>query len=230
MLKQSSKNFKEFFLLEFTKELIRNTSPYQKLRIKKEVIELIRERPIIQKVPQKILLKKEILHGAVKEKIKRDTEIISYLKKEEVSPELKKYSFKKQPLPKVLPSYKISAPLEIPISKFPETVQHLKPTIGSRTINLGKLDPLIKDPSVKIIECKGSNERVIVMGKMGRKSTKIILTKEEIDEIIKRFSDATKIPIHEGIFRVAFGGLFFSTIVSQIISSKFMIRKISNIR
>jgi len=106
----------------------------------------------------------------------------------------------------------------------------LRPTLSSRTIMLEKLDPLVKDPLVRAIECNGPDERVIVTGAMGRKSTKIILTKEELSEIIKKFSDASKIPVHEGIFRVVFGGLSLSAIVSEIIGSKFLIKKMPGIR
>ena len=226
MLKQTSKNFKQLFLLKFTKELIRNTITYKELRIKKEVRQVVHERPIRQRLLQKDLFKREILRGTVKEKIKRDFEKISQLKKEEeILPEFKKYSLKK-PSPSKAPfPYRIPVPLKIPESRLPETVQYLRPTLTSRMINLGKLDPLVRDRLVKIIECNGPDERVIVIGAMGRKSTKIVLSKEEIDDIIKRFSEAAKIPVNEGVFRVVFGSLILSAIVSEIIGSKFLIRK-----
>lgn len=226
MLKQTSQNFRQFFLLEFTKELIRNTLAYKEFKIKKEVRTVVHEKPTPLIIPPKTLIKKEILRSAVKEKIKKDDEIVSYLKEEKVLPEFKKYSLKK-PLSLKKPSpYRISPRIEIPMSILPETVRDIQPIIGSRIINLGKLDPLVRDPLVRVIECNGPNEKIIVMGVMGRKSTGIILTKEEIDETVKKFSDAAKIPVHEGIFRVAFGGLFFSTIVSEIIGSKFLIKKV----
>ena len=230
MLKQTSKNFRQFFLLEFTKELIRSTNTYKEFKIKKEVKVIVHEKPIKQIPPQEVLLKRRVLQGAVKEKIKRDTEIISYLKEGEILSEFKKFSLTKPLSPKAPLSYKMPSLLAISGPKFPETVRYLRPTIGSRTIMLEKLDPLVKDPLVRAIECNGPNERVIVTGAMGRKSTKIILTKEEVSEIIKKFSDASKIPVHEGIFRAVFGGLILSAIVSEIIGSKFLIKKISGIR
>ncbi|HUW43492.1 MAG TPA: hypothetical protein VMV95_00840 [Bacillota bacterium] len=230
MLKQTSKNFRQFFLLEFTKELIRSTNTYKEFKIKKEVKVIVHEKPIKQIPPQEVLLKRRVLQGAVKEKIKRDTEIISYLKEGEILSEFKKFSLTKPLSPKAPLSYKMPSLLAISGPKFPETVRDLRPTLTSRTIMLEKLDPLVKDPLVRAIECNGPNERVIVTGAMGRKSTKIILTKEEVSEIIKKFSDASKIPIHEGIFRVVFGDLSLSAIVSEIIGSKFLIKKISGTR
>jgi len=233
MLKQTSKNFKKFFLLEFTKELVRSTDIYKELRIKKEVKAVIHKELIKQEPPQKELLKKDVLREVVKEKIKRDSKRTSQLKKEETLPE-NFYSLTKpikrqgpiKPSPLRDPFlYTIPAPLKIPEPRLPETVQYLRPIPTTRTIDLGKLNPLIRDPFVKIIECNGPNEKIIVMGRMGRKSTKIILTKEEINNIINKFSEAGKIPVHEGVFKVVFGRLIFSAIISEVIGSKFIIRK-----
>jgi hypothetical protein len=228
MLKQTPKNFKQLFLLEFTKELIRSTITYKELRIKKEVREVVHEKPIKQRLPRKDLFKREVLRGAVKEKIKRDFETVSQLKKEEeILPEFKKYSLKKPLTPKAPFPYGIPAPLQIPESRLPKTVEYLRPTMGLRTIDLGKLNPLVKDRLVRVIECNGPDERIVVMGAMGRKSTKITLTKAEIDDIIKRFSQAAKIPVNEGVFRIVFGNLILSAIISEIIGSKFLIRKMA---
>lgn len=228
MLKQTSKNFKEFFLLEFTKELIRSTGAYKELRIKKEIRGVIHKKLIKPEFPQKDLLKKNILHGVIKEKIKRDSETISQLKKEEILPEFKKfYSLTKptiQPLRAPI-SYRIPAQLRIPESRLPETVQHFRPIPTQRSIDLGKLNPLIRDSLVKVIECNGANEKIIVTGSMGRKNTKIILNKEEVDNTINKFSEAAKIPVDEGVFKVVFGRLIFSAIVSEVVNSKFLIRK-----
>lgn len=231
MLQQTSTNFKKFFVLEFTKELIRNTGTYKELRIKKEVKGVIHEK-LIKPVPsQENLLKRNVLHKEIKERIKRDSEKVFQLKKEETVPEFEKsYSLTKpmKRLPSRAPSpYRIPTPLRIPESRLPETVQYLRPIPTSRTIDLGKLNPLIRDSLVKVIECNGADEKIIVMGTMGRKSTKIILTKEEIDNIIDKFSKAARIPVHEGVFKVVFGRLIFSAFVSEVVSSKFLIRKMS---
>lgn len=226
MLKQTSKNFKKFFLLEFTKELIRSTETYKELRIKKEVKGVIHRKPIKPVPSQEKLVKKHILRGAVKEKIKRDSEMMSQLKREETLAEFKKFYSLTKPVKSSFP-YRIPAPLKIPESRLPETVQYLRPIPTSRMIDLGKLHPLIRDPLVKVIECNGPDEKIIVIGAMGRKNTKIILTKEEINNTINKFSEAAKIPVHEGVFKVVFGRLIFSAMISEVVSSKFLIRKMS---
>ena len=235
MLQPPQKNFRQSFPLEFTKELIRNTNAYKELRIKKEVKEVVSEKPedkrIMQIIPQKVLLKKRILKGAVRKKIRKESKrmkkssrILSQLKEGDILPEFKKYSLKR-PF-----SSKTYSPLYIPKSELPETVRYLKPIITSKTIDIGKLNPLLKDPLVRAIECHGSNKKIIVIGGMGRKNTNIILNKEEVKGVIKKFSEIAKIPVNEGVFRVVLGNLLFSAIVSEITDSKFLIKKLIGIR
>ena len=92
-------------------------------------------------------------------------------------------------------------------------------------IDLGKLNPLINDYSVISIECYGPSENIIVTGKMGRKKTNIILSKEDIGEIINKFSTTAKIPVQEGVFKVVVGTLIISAVIADIINTRFIIRK-----
>ncbi|HPD81789.1 MAG TPA: hypothetical protein PK357_01680 [Candidatus Pacearchaeota archaeon] len=114
----------------------------------------------------------------------------------------------------------------IPETRFPPHIQYIKPVPINKEIDLGKLNPLINDRFVKIIECYGPNENLFVKGSMGIKKTGIALTDEEIKKIINKFSEETKIPANEGIFKVASGKLMFSAIISETIGSKFIISKI----
>jgi len=116
--------------------------------------------------------------------------------------------------------------LRIPEPKLPPQFQHLKPTPTSEKIDLGKLNPLIHDPLVKIVECMGANQKIIVSGGMGRRPTNIKLTSMEIDGIIEKFSNISKIPLEKGLFRAVVGRLMLSAITSEVISSKFVIKKI----
>lgn len=115
--------------------------------------------------------------------------------------------------------------LLIPESRFPSHLQYIQPTPVNKDIELGKLNILVNDPQVKVIECHGPGENITVTGGMGMKKTGIILEKEEIDNIIKKFSEETKIPVQEGIFKVVAGRLIFLAIISDIVGSKFIIKK-----
>lgn len=205
-LENQSEEFKHIFILTFTKELIINSIADEFKRLK---------------VQEKI--EKEILKEKTKKIIKE------YEKPLSLSPEKQlKAMTQFKPLPKPFIINK-AAPrrLIIPQARFPQRLQYIKPTVSTMPfqIDLGKLDPFIKDPGVQIIECNGPDEKIIVKTP-AEKPTNVTLTKEEIDEVIQKFSEVSKIPIQEGIFRVAVGNLLLSAIISGVIGSKFIIKKL----
>ncbi len=89
-----------------------------------------------------------------------------------------------------------------------------------------KINPLIRDPAVKEIECLGPNEEIYVYGLMGRQSTDIYLSKDEIDRIAEKFSRESKIPTFDGPYKVVVGKLIFSAMLSAQQGSRFVISKI----
>ncbi len=214
MLNQTSKSFRKFFLLQFTKELIRSTGAEEIFKLE----QVLKDKAEQQKKSIKEKQAREKIHEIVKEK-ERELDFIKRESEEKI-PIAERIIKERKNLP---PSRK--PVLRIPEPRLPETFNYLKPTPTKTEIDLAKLNPLIKDPLVKIIECNGPDEHIIVVGGMGTKPTGIILSKEEIDDIIIRFSDASKIPVHEGVFKVAIGRLILSAIVSEIVGSRFIIKK-----
>lgn len=222
-------------MLEFTRELIRNTETYKKLTIEMNVKNFIHEKKEIQKIQEQKIkefkeIKKKGTQELIKEKTGRDSQRVKQIRKMQkgtkgFNPANPFQSFFTQKI-----NQKRTSPsmLQISESRLPPTVQYLRPIPMQVEVNLKKLSPLIKDPLVKIIECNGSGENIYVIGTMGRKRTGIILSKEEIDEILKIFSENTKIPIEDGMNKIVFGKLVLSAIVSEIVGSKFIIRKMGN--
>jgi len=202
-----SPDFKVFFLLEFTKELIKNS-------VTSEVLEL-----------------QNVLRDETKEEKDKIRQIITKKEKIEKEPRITGASLSKRPLLKPFPRkpllIKRALPrvLRIPESRLPQGLQYIKPVPSKIQIDLGKLNPLIKDPAVKIIEANGSDKNIMVGGIMGRKKTNIILTKGEIDDVIKKFSETARIPIQKGILKIAVGRLILSAIISEVTDSKFIIKK-----
>jgi hypothetical protein len=92
---------------------------------------------------------------------------------------------------------------------------------------LGKLERLIKDPSIQSIECLGPNKKILVKRYNKLNKTSIILTKQEIVEIIENFSVKAKIPVVGGILKAAVGNLIISAVVSEFVGSRFIINKIT---
>ena len=226
MLKQTSKGFRRDFILEFTKELIRSTEAYRKAVINKRIKEDIYKKNQTRQQEIKKIAPKIDVPLVVSEKMKGDAERVLQLKKSDAQQEFRL----KPSMIKLVPRSPVQRSLghaKIPELRLPETVSYLRPTPTSQYIDLVKLNPLVKDPLVKVIECNGPGEKIVVIGLMGRKSTGIILSKEEIDDIITLFSEATRIPVFEGVFRVVFGKLILAAVVSKVINSKFIITKMS---
>lgn len=234
---------RKFIILEFTKELIKNYSPEEILRLK-DTLEL--ERKLKQKTEKTKSKVKEIIQSK-EEEIKKITKdmIPSVIegknlffsgpteKKEpfEGIPELKNIregmpradAFERSRMQNINPFRELK--LIIPETRFPPHLEYIKPIPMNKEIDLGKLNALLNDSFVNSIECYGENQNLFVKGNFGTKKTGIILNKEEVNEIIKKFSEETKIPAQEGIFRVVVGKIIFMAIISDVVGSKFIIRK-----
>jgi len=118
--------------------------------------------------------------------------------------------------------------LRIPEPRLPDRFRNLKPVKSFGQINLGKLLPFAQDNNVKVIEVNGEGENVFVNGLMGRKKTGVILSKPEINSLINEFSSLTKIPISEGINKIAYGNLVLKSVFSEGENVSFSLSKIEN--
>jgi len=197
MQNQPKEDFRKNFLLKFTEHLIRNSAPSGLF----ELEETIKEE------------KKDI-----SEKIKREIKKI-----EKPSP--------KDSLTKTLPMIRRREiplrTLRIPETMLPQRLQYLKPSPTNTEVELGKLGVLVKDPMVRTIECNGEDEPIIVSGGMGTKKTGIVLSKQEIEQVLQKFSETAKIPLQHGVVKIVAGRLILLAIVSNVISSKFVIKKMT---
>lgn len=241
--------FKRRFLLEFTKQLIKNSSHAEIIKlqtlVEKEEVqkpltekEKIKERIREKYEEEKIEGTRSILHPSIGMFESQNTPEINpftnTFKKEKNTERRKPEIFKRQEIRSQTiiqrnpsqqdPFRKIE--LWVPEPKLPPHIQYLKPTPINKNIDLGKLNPLINDSLVKTIECYGPGQNIGVKGGMGDKKTGIMLNKEEIDSVIQRFSKETKIPIQEGIFRVVSGKLILMAVISSVAGVKFTINKI----
>jgi len=221
---KESYDFRTAFLLEFTRELIKGTDSYLKLKVKDEVIKDNLKRDFILESSRSTEQKRDIKNLVV-EKIKHDKLLVHKIKNiDERDSILKQNPFKD--FARQLNSGKQTR-RKIFEPKLPLTVRYLKPSSTRIQINLGKLNSLARDPLVKIIEVLGKNQKVLVSGIMGNKHTQVVLDGNEIHEIVKRFSQFSKIPFEKGFFKAAVGNFVISAIVSdQESGSRFVLKKI----
>lgn len=253
MLKKTSPEFRKFFLKNFTKALIENSSSIEFLRLEKTIqnSDLKQTQNIEEEFKTKEFrdLKQELDEKTkpnLKEIIKRPFKRIT--KKQNVFPR-QRIENKQQTIPKnsiqknkisqiqkkPLPSVPKNIPQKISMQKtsappqnyIPQALKEISPTPNNKKINLGILNKLINDSAVKVIECSGPGKNILVKGLMGIKKTDIILGEEGIEQVIDTFSKATRIPKQEGIYKVIYGNLLLTAILSEIINSKFTIKKLT---
>lgn len=246
--------FKKLFLLEFTRQLIENSSHAEIIKLQtileKEKAKETKEEKVkisanleriseINKEEEESKGTRSIMHPSVGMFGSQETpeaNIFGGIFKKEPQIEITKRPYRRDSVMDVktirrtprgeyyLDPFK-KLELWVPEPRLPEHIQYLRPTPINKIIDLGKLNPLIRDPFVKTIECQGPGQNLIVKGRMGIKRTATILNKEEINEIIEKFSRDTKIPAHEGVFKVVSGRLIFMAIISEVAESKFTINK-----
>ena len=117
--------------------------------------------------------------------------------------------------------------LKIPETKLPPQFAYLRPYATNKIeLDLGELNPFLADSAVNAIESNGPDKAVIVKGAMGTKPTNVILSEEEIENIIQVFSKKSKIPANEGAVKIVLGKYELSAIISEETGSKFIIKKL----
>jgi len=154
-------------------------------------------------------------------------EVVAIAVREETTPELEKYVHK---------TYWIG------VGELKEFFRILKKEELKKVVMAGQIRPahifdenISMDRDLKRFLKKVKDKRAgsllgeiaAILRKMGIKKTNIRLSKGEIDQTIEKFSQAKKIPIHEGILKIAAGRLVLSAIISDVIDSKFIIKKMS---
>ena len=224
MLNNYSDEFKKIFLLEFTKQLIKNSSaaPFSILEteIKKEQQE---EKKNIKKIinkqenPFAVELKKEFAHSEIPGKLEflnpKNERVDRFFEKRIFQPSIQNAN----------PKLRI---LKIPSPRFPKNLQYLTPAPVRIEIDLNELNPLIKNQLIESIECNGPDEKLILNGAKGAKTIDLSLAENQIEAIIQKFSSLTKIPYETGVFNAAYGTLEISAIISEEVGSRFIIKRI----
>lgn len=247
----------KFFLFTFTQELLLNsTKPgiieldeiiqKRNINLKDNQIlnqvlkqqELIQTSPqVIQETNSRVDEKETIVEEKIskKQSSSQDEGLVKISPLKKVTITLKDANSEQDKLAKIKPLHP-KKPLtklikntieQIPEPKLPPHLAYLKPIPSKNTnMDLFELNPFLSDPAVKVITAN-PNERVMVHGSMGTRPTALTLTKEDIDKIINQISKLSKIPIREGIYHVVVGNINFSAIISSVIGSKFVLKKMN---
>ena len=233
-LKQEKKgNLAEIFITDFIKTIIENkASSY-----KEELIQIEKkpQKTDVQQTNQEIIkmnpkdledLTEQLQHinPQVKPIINRVSNLMpSMMNQKFYPPQERKMPQQTQQLEKVsLPKSTIKPQ----VNEISPQTQYF-PSTSTSIYPLEKLMPFLKDPTVNYVECPGPNKNILISKKGVKQQTQIILTPEEVTNIMNEISEKTRIPVIQGLFRAALGNLIFSAIFSDFIGTSFNIQKIT---
>lgn len=156
---------------------------------------------------------KRIIRIPTKEKMLPSVEVTSVK-----TPIIKKHIHELAPLTRTPVIRQVQAPRVIK--------PYIARTTQVKTIQeYGKITPLLEDPSVSKIECQGEGIPIMVMRTGQKQKTRIILNRQEIADILEKISDKAHVPLLGGVFRSAVEKFSINAIVSEMIGSKFIIKK-----
>jgi hypothetical protein len=243
-----SKSVKEEFLDRFTEELIasfkidiekRKREEREKARIKREVeLEKLRKKfseygekkensvKIEKEEPKKVEPNTQAIEPPIITEEKKNLQEIKVnpvkIEKEEPKKDIQKeVPVKMEKSIEPSPSIKQKTPIKITTIPVPKKETPVQPG----EIDFGKIVFLIKDPLVTYIECPGEDKSIVIK-KMGATSkTQLTLKKEEIQKIIKSFSEVARIPLIEGMLNAKISNLEISAVVSEVANNSFIIKK-----
>jgi hypothetical protein len=128
--------------------------------------------------------------------------------------------------PPVVPMRRV-APRVVPQVRAPQPIMPLPaaPQGAGLSQDYGKITPLLNDVSVSTIECQSAGKPLMIIRAGQKMSTKISLSAAEIKEILQKISDAVHIPLLEGVFRAAADNFSINAVISEMIGSRFVIKK-----
>ncbi len=207
------------FLKKFTEEIISN------IRREYETEENIEVGRFKQKIEPRVSDKefKQIMQEPVFEPAK-------YYKSLSISPAVQQ-AFRPRFMPKIFHKKQIQKmPLAPEYKKseyqIPPDVQ---PVAEKRPegFSIGKLDSLLKDPTIQSIECSGPDQKILVKRNSQINITQFSLSQQEINQIADIFSKDARIPIVNGILKAIVGDLIISAVLSDFAGSRFIINRIT---
>lgn len=218
------------FLREFTRNLIVNSKPREfilshhpvkpKLIPVEEVLELVRigERKGVRDIEAEALrlMESEAQKKRDAENNRRRAEQITRLS-QVTRPMVERRAMPQPIRPQVLQMAQPANPMTASITPEPEPLP--------QGFSLGRLDVLASDRSVTSIDCAGPGKVVVVKSSGRVLPTQIILSEEEVKNVVYTFSEFSKIPVFPGVFKAAVGNLVMTAVISDLVGSRFIINK-----
>jgi|GEM_PF-606294 hypothetical protein len=143
-------------------------------------------------------------------------------------PEHKRPVVRPEPVvPQRVPIKQVAPPIrDAPVTQKPSPiVVGASPEGEVSSEGYGKISPLLDDPSISTIECEGAGKPVMVIRAGQRQITRIVLTPEDVKGVLDKVADEAHVPLLEGVFRATITGFSINAVISEMIGSRFVIKK-----
>ena len=90
---------------------------------------------------------------------------------------------------------------------------------------MNKISDLFRDKTILSIECRGPGKNLLIKRYNQINVVKVMLSPAEISGIIDYFSRRSRIPVVDGILKVAVDDMIIAAVTSDLVGSKFIINK-----
>lgn len=94
-----------------------------------------------------------------------------------------------------------------------------------QNLSIGRLTRVLYDPSVWSVECLGAGKPILVNRAGAVMTSAITLSDQEIQQVLNEFSERTRIPLIQGVFKAIFQDLLITAVVSEFVGTRFVIQK-----
>jgi hypothetical protein len=116
------------------------------------------------------------------------------------------------------------------ITTHPSGVIPLKVDTSQKTsevpvIDLGKVNDLLSDSEVYVVECSGPGKFLSVKRPKGVTTSSISLSEDEIKRIIANFASASNVYPTEGVFNAQFKNFSLVAVMSELAGSRFVLTR-----
>lgn len=154
------------------------------------------------------------LVGPIKNQIVKETTQPFFISNENYRPSMIKPRIQVE---RVKPIPKFHSPIMVP--------QRQPSQIRNEDFDLGKITQFLRDPSVLSVECPGPGKNIHVNRSGTIQTTPLVLSKEEINNIMDEVSSNTRIPVTSGLFRAIMNEFLVTAVISEFVGTRFIIQK-----
>lgn len=105
-----------------------------------------------------------------------------------------------------------------------EDIQELEKIIEPKP-GIKKITPLLNNPEINALECPGSKKYLIIEKSNKKSPAMVMLSDEEIIQVIDYFSEKTKTPVTKPTYKTILNNMILTSIDSEFGGHKFIITK-----